>query len=499
MTFVDYVTPVPADWLNNVNAVVNSVTPTTPSITVSSIANLRLVNHLLNQNAQVTGYTTPGDGGGGFYYYNAADITSTDNGGTIIVAADGARWYLNFAGTISVLQFGANDENTADNATVFANIATWWLAQANPPALVFSEGTYQYSVSPNWALSNSQILFLGRVNLNYTGTGNAFILDAGSGSQYIYNQQILGNPQIYGGASSQNAIFVRSWHHSYLSAQVRGAGTGAQMAGLAVQFAVCSNFDVDIGWGSNGGWLGGQPNLGMFLTRRTGSETISYCNFRCPIVEHCVSGIELDYALGCQFYGGTSEAHTNYGVVTTVNSLNNTFYSTDFEVNGTGDIFDAGTNNRWIGVDGQDTIEFAPTCVGARFVDSMVNSITIDAGATNVALSGVTYNRLNTGTLVDNGTHTRYRDIRNAGTNVTSNVPLTLSSIAPGTSPFTYTNTSGNEVSVLVTGGTVSGISFVRSGIPLATNSTTGLFTLSPTDALVVTYTGVPGMELYTR
>jgi hypothetical protein len=39
------------------------------------------------------GNASPGDGGGGIYYYVSADTTSADNGGTIIVSADGSRWY----------------------------------------------------------------------------------------------------------------------------------------------------------------------------------------------------------------------------------------------------------------------------------------------------------------------------------------------------------------------------------------------------------------------
>lgn len=80
---------------------------------VNSIAALRLLNkNSASQYAFVTGYYTAGDGGGGHYYLDAADAVSADNGGTIIVAADGARWKLVVEGGVSTRQFGSNGTST---------------------------------------------------------------------------------------------------------------------------------------------------------------------------------------------------------------------------------------------------------------------------------------------------------------------------------------------------------------------------------------------------
>lgn len=113
MTFVDFVTPVPADWLNNVNTVVN-----TPPITlkvVVSITALRALSKLSNSNVIVTGYYAAHDGGGGFYVYDSTDTTTADNGGTVIVASDGGRWKLATTHVISVKQFGATGNGTTDD------------------------------------------------------------------------------------------------------------------------------------------------------------------------------------------------------------------------------------------------------------------------------------------------------------------------------------------------------------------------------------------------
>lgn len=76
-------------------------------VQVLNIAALRLLDKTIYSKAQTTGYTTSGDGGNGSYWLNTADTSSADNGGTIIVAADGGRWYLIHNGRIDVRQFGA--------------------------------------------------------------------------------------------------------------------------------------------------------------------------------------------------------------------------------------------------------------------------------------------------------------------------------------------------------------------------------------------------------
>lgn len=88
---------------------------------VDSVASLKHISSLLARTLIVQGYYKAGDFGGGVYNYDPTDITSTDNGGTVLVAIDGARWKLQHSGAVSLGQFGARFDGSDDVA--FLNAA----------------------------------------------------------------------------------------------------------------------------------------------------------------------------------------------------------------------------------------------------------------------------------------------------------------------------------------------------------------------------------------
>ena len=72
--------------------------------------------------------------------------------------------------------------------------------------------------------------------------------------------------------------------------------------------------------------------------------------------------------------------------------------------------------------------------------------------------------------------------------------------VAVGASPFTFQNTTGRSVDLIVSGGTVSGITFSRDNVTFyGVGQTAGLFWLSPYDYLRVTYTVAPTITLVPR
>ncbi|WP_205191955.1 glycosyl hydrolase family 28-related protein [Burkholderia sp. LMG 13014] len=122
---------------------------------VNSIAALRSLSHTTYTCAFATGYYAAHDGGGGPYQYDPTDTTSADNGGTIIVAADGARWKLQYFGSVSLKQFGAKFDGAADDtATINAALSTGL-------PLIVPAGTSVISGTLNVTQSNTKLIGMG--------------------------------------------------------------------------------------------------------------------------------------------------------------------------------------------------------------------------------------------------------------------------------------------------------------------------------------------------
>ena len=72
--------------------------------------------------------------------------------------------------------------------------------------------------------------------------------------------------------------------------------------------------------------------------------------------------------------------------------------------------------------------------------------------------------------------------------------------ITVGASPFTFQNTTGRSIDVIVSGGAVSAIAFSRDNVTFyGVGLTSGVFWLSPNDRLRVTYTVAPTLTLVPR
>lgn len=102
---------------------------------VDSISALRGLSKSTYTRAFVTGYYAAGDGGGGAYWYDPSDTTGADNGGTVIVAADGGRWKLEYTNTVSVKQFGAKGDKTTDDTAAIQSAINWVKANSQVTTL----------------------------------------------------------------------------------------------------------------------------------------------------------------------------------------------------------------------------------------------------------------------------------------------------------------------------------------------------------------------------
>ncbi len=398
----------------------------------------------------------------------------------------------------NVKDFGAVGDGVADD-TVALQAARDHIASTGQQ-LIFPAGTYKYSVSPNWAIQDAQIVAQGEVRLICTGAGHAVVLDAGAtASDLVYNVY-FGRFIVAAATGGLDGVYVRSVHHSTIDVKVNGCGTNR--AGLRVEFAVCTRFPaftVSVNEGDMPPTGSTTPYYGMVLTQRLAGEAASYCVFDTPVIEGVTEGIYLDYALGNLFLGGTSEGNSSYGVFITPNASNTKMFATDFESNGAPDIYCQGYSNSFIECDTQTEVVFDPNARTNTLQGGNHSSITIAASAPRNMILNVRYNKLNNGAvLVDNGAETRLADNLNVGLGVMSDAVPEAINITVGASPFTYTNTRGTDVIAIIQGGTITNHTFTFAGatrnIPYP-----GFMILPSESSTTITYSVAPTFTVFKK
>ncbi len=438
--------------------------------------------------AETLGYHDQGDGGHAKYYW------------------DGFAWVLMLdGGQANIKQFGAiagvfDAPTQAINDAAFQAARDWVASGAVRNHLVFPAGVYAYTVSPNWAIQNARITTTGEVRLRYFGTGNAVIIDLGPTiSTYLFNVT-MGPFLVEAPSTAQHGVYVRSIHHSRLIFKVRGAGTN--YAGIKVDFAVCTDFSESSCYpNDDGNWyLTSKPKYGLHLDKRNAGEQVSYCLFNNTIWEGldqaAGAGILLEGTLGNIFNGGTSE-RCNHGVISTFNAINNRFYGTDFEANIARDILDDSQGNEYHGVDSAVLVTVGSTALFPKFFGGTYFNVEIAIGARYPLFSGISIARFPGGGFSNGEPTSMFRDCINMQTQTIQ--PLTQGAITVGASPFTYTNATGNDQTVMVAGGTVSTLTFNRNAVDEGLPGVAGTFHLSPGDAIRVAYTVVPNMYLWSK
>lgn len=347
---------------------------------------------------------------------------------------------------INVIDLGADPTGVADS-TAAMQAARDLLAAGDTREVVFPAGIYKYSVSPNWAIQGAIIRSQGEVRFRYTGTGNAVILDAGSGTEVIYDVT-MGDFIVEAPDTAMNGVYVRSVHHSKLGFNVRGCGTAH--SGLWVQFAVCTEFNYVCSVNEDGWYLGAKPDIGVTLDKRNAGETASYCYFPNIIVEGPRIGINLIGTLGNIFVGGTSEACTEYGVYASSGAFNDKFVGSDFEANGTADVYVLGNFLTFTDCDTEKEIAFGSTAFDCKVDGGAHSTVLIDSGAINCAAVNLTYNRLNDGsTFTDDGTLSYVSNVLNKPTNtryLTGTLTATLGTIAPASTGNLIVTVSGAKL-----------------------------------------------------
>lgn len=402
--------------------------------------------------------------------------------------------------SVSILDFGAVGDGIADDTAALQAARTHIAATGH--TLHFPSGIYKYTTTINWNVPYLRLQIDGEVRFRYTGTGNAFTIDD-TGLVGLYGLYIGPNPIIIEAPSTaQNGVFIKAVHHSTLNFNIRGAG--ATYAGMRVEFAVCTKFpNLTVSNNENGGtqgwYLSAKPKYGIYLTERNAGETTSYCLFDNPILEGTDIGAYLDKAMGNIFVGGTMEGCTDKGAYLAAGAFANKWYGTDFEANTAHDVYCLGRQNQFSDIDTLLLLTFDGTAHDNRVLGGNHNQISMTATTYSNQVGCLVINRDNaSGTITDSSSANRIYNIRDAFRGLNYNRPPTAITATIGASPYTYTNTSAQDVDVAVGGGTVSQIVYGRpSAGSVISVGTVGKWKVSPGDTLEVTYTVAPTVVIY--
>lgn len=503
-----------ADLLNNTDPAKGAAKVGSATRNLIDIAQLKTVVGLYNKDAvYVKDYysTYPGKGGGVFIWDAAS--TLAEDGGTVfqVTGVPTGRWMRQYD-MLLFSHFGfipaVSSAAAIDRTAAYQKAIDYITAQLLPSALFAEAGSYKFSTSPNLAIQGARIYGLGRVFFENLGSGTTFLIDGQvTPNGNIYDLRIEGLSGA-GSSVSGHGVTTKSLHASYIDIQIEGCGVTSDA--YHAQFSVCTEFKLRATkngrplnqWykGTNG--IEARPLNGFFGTELNPGELLSYCTFINPILEHCAAtGMKLDKAFGNGIFGGTMEGIGSVGLFLTANAFNNKFYNIDFEVNTDHDIYCIGRENFFINCDSEKQITLDSGSTNNMVQGGSHQTIFVGPATFGTKLHDLIYNRnATTGQILDNsGGKINYQSVTNRGTSDIQNAPRSFGTIAVGATPFTYVNTTWNEITVIVSGGTVTAIEYLRPGGFQNVGTLQGTFTLSPGDSLKVTYTGLPTMRSLPR
>lgn len=374
--------------------------------------------------------------------------------------------------------------------------------KTNNQKLVFPAGIYQYSVSPNWAVDDAQIVSDGEVRLRYTGTDQAVIIDGVTGANSNVWNMTFGRFIIEAPSIAKDGVYINRVHHSHFDLRVRGAGE--TYSGINVLFTVCNTFNIEVSSNPEGWYQNAKPQIGLRLSRfgAVGSGLIpSYNTFINPIIEKTVQGGKIEDSLGNIFLGGTMEGCDDNGLWLTAEASLNKFFGLDLEVNAGMDIYCLGHENEFHGVDSTKLVSFSGDAKNNLLLGGSFKTIALEVSTTRNLIDGVKYNRElfdgTEGVITDAGIGNRLTNNTNVKQNRIENRPPEVVTISVGISPFVYRNNKGNDERILLKGGTITELFLNHNGAGDVLEIYNSFITLCPGDELVVTYTAVPTMRRY--
>lgn len=456
-TFEQFKTPINADWLNDVN------------------------DHVYDESTTA---------------HTSSHVSFTPSG----IGAVATTVQTKLRDSVSVKDFGAVGDGVTDDTAAFALAKSYAAASAIPVEVKFPSGIYIVTASPDWGISRLTLTPIGQVEIRCTGTGPAININ-GAAAAWVY-ELIVNDGFVLKGTSTTTQVFIaRKVAHCRFGKMAVKEGLSY---GFNVELAVACTFNTP-SCSINEQAMTTVPGRGFRLASYAGLSSTDNTIIT-PVMEGPLIGIDCAAADFNTFIGGTAEACTAHGVLVAVGSKGNQFINLACEANTTTDILDQGTQTMVQGgyftklincvsavrpvIRGSRTqiVQIDAATIGATVEDITVSSFAaggyfsgLGSGLTKKNIYNVNTSAYDTGALVGRNPAPAY-------------VPQTVTA-----SPYTYTNpASGWPTQVIVRGGTISQIEFLRNG-SLTTiggaglgGPTAGVYQLLPGDAIKINYSVLP-------
>lgn len=287
-----------------------------------------------------------------------------------------------------ITRWGADPTGVASSQTAFdAARAVAASSAPTPVEIVFPEGTYRYTTSPDWAISNLTLRARGRVVLRHEGSGLAWRFGADDTTSFYLNVTQTGDFVISGNATTTDGLQTRHLHHSNIKAEIRNCTD----TGVKVYGSVLSKFDLAVT--VNRGAMTHVPDDGLEIYGTGQISQTTACEFNVIMEGVGANGVILVAAAGNTFRG-TSEGNTARGVYLFDGSDGNTFDTFFMEENDAGDVYCASDNNQFRNCtastrapsepyDSVKSVEFADTAARNQWLGGVFYTMTIGASCTD--------------------------------------------------------------------------------------------------------------------
>jgi len=244
---------------------------------VGTVAGVRALSKTGVGRAFALGGTAPGDGAGGQYWYNAADTTSADNGGTILVGADGGRWYLSHVGPLSIRQAAAVGDGVTSNAATIAVTEAGADSSYVVPDGVFAlpDATTllkEYTGPGKWSFGGVQIPMTKRSRVHEAIQRASTVL--GDLTQFEAAIQSRAATVVFAGDSITEGVFNICYEDSW--AGMLADEFRRRMPGVAWNFQNLSQAGMGLGSLQSNSFVGGATNDYSTIFNRPKGTSATY-------------------------------------------------------------------------------------------------------------------------------------------------------------------------------------------------------------------------------